>query len=55
MKCLKKSEIKTRAYFLWENGGKQSGKDLEYWLEAERSYCKNCSDLHYCAREGVDP
>lgn len=29
--------IEERAYFIWENKGKQSGKDMENWLEAEEN------------------
>lgn len=30
------TEIERRAYLKWENAGKPSGKDEEFWLEAER-------------------
>lgn len=28
-------EIAAYAYFLWEAEGRQHGRDLDYWLEAE--------------------
>lgn len=28
--------IRDLAYFMWEAGGRQHGRALEYWLEAER-------------------
>ena len=29
-------QIKARAYKLWEQAGRPAGRDLEFWLEAER-------------------
>jgi hypothetical protein len=29
--------IRERAYLLWEAAGRPSGKDLDYWLQAEAS------------------
>jgi hypothetical protein len=29
-------EIRRRAYELWEENGRESGRDEEYWLSAER-------------------
>jgi hypothetical protein len=29
-------EIRTRAHQLWEEAGRPSGRELEFWLEAER-------------------
>jgi hypothetical protein len=29
-------EIRKRAYELWEENGRESGRDNEYWLSAER-------------------
>lgn len=31
------SKIRERAYQLWEQEGRQHGRDVEYWLQAERS------------------
>ncbi|MEW5729112.1 MAG: DUF2934 domain-containing protein [Pseudomonadota bacterium] len=28
--------IKQRAYGMWERAGRPSGRDLEYWLQAEQ-------------------
>lgn len=30
--------IRDLAYFMWEAGGRQHGRALEYWLEAERVF-----------------
>ncbi len=30
--------IRNLAYFMWEAGGRQHGRALEYWLEAERAF-----------------
>lgn len=29
-------DIAKKAYFLWERAGKPEGKDLDFWLAAER-------------------
>jgi Protein of unknown function (DUF2934) len=31
-------QIKTRAYYLWEQAGKPEGKELDFWLEAELAH-----------------
>ncbi|MGA0598976.1 DUF2934 domain-containing protein [Enterovirga sp. CN4-39] len=31
-----KEQIRTRALELWEQNGRPLGKDLEFWLQAER-------------------
>jgi|GEM_PF-932731 len=30
-----KQEIATYAYYLWETEGRQGGKEMDYWLQAE--------------------
>lgn len=35
---IKQKEIEKTAYFLWENSGKPEGKDLEFWLLAEKKH-----------------
>ncbi len=32
----RRSQITARAYQLWEQAGRPSGRDLDFWLEAER-------------------
>jgi hypothetical protein len=32
----RKHEIRANAYRLWEQAGRPSGRDLEFWLQAER-------------------
>jgi hypothetical protein len=32
----RRHEIRARAYELWEKAAKPSGRDVEFWLEAER-------------------
>jgi Protein of unknown function (DUF2934) len=32
--------IRHRAYFLWEAAGYPAGRDVEFWLAAERDYRK---------------
>ncbi len=41
-------EIALRAYHLWEKGGRQPGRDREYWLQAE-------ADLMAACQAGADP
>ena len=36
MKSIMQEEIKQRAYALWYSEGGINGKDLDYWLQAER-------------------
>jgi Protein of unknown function (DUF2934) len=31
-----REEIRARAHELWEQNGRSSGRDLEFWLQAER-------------------
>ncbi|MCA6102540.1 DUF2934 domain-containing protein [Bradyrhizobium australafricanum] len=31
-----KQEVRARAHELWEQNGRPSGRDLEFWLRAER-------------------
>jgi hypothetical protein len=40
----KREEIATLAYFLWEEEGRPSGKDVEHWLSAMAHVCAD--DLH---------
>lgn len=38
--CYKTDEaecIKKKAYELWEKDGRKEGRDLHYWLDAEKS------------------
>ena len=30
------SKVRARAYELWEQAGRPAGRELEFWLEAER-------------------
>ncbi|WP_315701178.1 MULTISPECIES: DUF2934 domain-containing protein [unclassified Bradyrhizobium] len=36
MTVMDDQEIRTRAHQLWEQAGRPSGRDAEFWLEAER-------------------
>jgi hypothetical protein len=36
-----KEEIKTRARELWEQNGRPVGRDVEFWLQAERQLNEN--------------
>lgn len=36
MTVMDDQEIRTRAHRLWEQAGRPSGRDAEFWLEAER-------------------
>lgn len=39
-KCYKKYEgehIKKEAYELWDRDGRKRGRDLDYWLKAEKT------------------
>ncbi len=39
-------EIAIAAYFLWERNGRQEGKDVEYWTEAEKNVWMQHWRLH---------
>jgi hypothetical protein len=36
-----REEIRTRARKLWEDNGRPAGRDLEFWLQAEREIQDN--------------
>ena len=42
-------EIAKAAYELWEKSGRATGKDLEHWLEAERTVMERRKQA--CAKE----
>jgi len=35
-RMMRRPRVKARAYELWEQAGRPPGRDLEFWLEAER-------------------
>ncbi|AWM03208.1 DUF2934 domain-containing protein [Bradyrhizobium amphicarpaeae] len=35
-RMMRRGEVRTRAYALWEHAGRPSHRELEFWLEAER-------------------
>jgi hypothetical protein len=35
-----RAQIERQAYARWEAAGRPEGRDLEFWLAAERDYCK---------------
>jgi hypothetical protein len=35
-RMMRRRRVKARAYELWEEAGRPSGRDVEFWLEAER-------------------
>jgi hypothetical protein len=43
-RMMRRPRVKVRAYELWEEAGRPPGRDLEFWLEAERQL-KEHSDL----------
>lgn len=34
-----RAQVAALAYQLWEKGGRQSGRDQQYWLQAEKQLC----------------
>lgn len=36
--------IKEKAYELWEKGGRKQGRDLNYWLDAEKNVKTNTNN-----------
>jgi hypothetical protein len=35
-RMMRRPQVRARAYELWEEAGRPSGRDVEFWLEAER-------------------
>src|SRR5581483_8215018 len=35
-RMMRRPKVRTRAYELWEEAGRPSGRDVDFWLEAER-------------------
>ncbi|WP_339031194.1 DUF2934 domain-containing protein [Bradyrhizobium symbiodeficiens] len=35
-RLMRRGQVRTRAYELWERAGRPSHRELEFWLEAER-------------------
>jgi hypothetical protein len=35
-RMMRRQEVRARAYELWEKAGRPIGRDVEFWLEAER-------------------
>lgn len=36
LRMMRRGQVRARAYELWEEAGRPVGRDLEFWLEAER-------------------
>jgi hypothetical protein len=36
----RRAQITARAYRLWERAGRPSGRDLDFWLDAEREFSR---------------
>ncbi|MGX1320083.1 hypothetical protein AB7M17_003536 [Bradyrhizobium sp. USDA 377] len=36
LRMMRRGEVRTRAYELWEQAGRPADHDLDFWLEAER-------------------
>lgn len=34
-------QITSRAYFLWEQAGRPEGRDIEFWLQAEKEAARS--------------
>nr|WP_246550365.1 DUF2934 domain-containing protein [Bradyrhizobium liaoningense] len=35
---MRRGQVRARAYELWEQAGRPSHRELEFWLEAERQF-----------------
>lgn len=35
-RIMRRGKVRARAYELWEQAGQPTGRDLDFWLEAER-------------------
>ena len=36
LRMMRRGQVRSRAYELWEQAGRPAGRELEFWLEAER-------------------
>lgn len=36
LRMMRRGQVRARAYELWEQAGRPTGRELEFWLEAER-------------------
>jgi hypothetical protein len=36
LRLMRRGQVRERAYVLWDQAGRPSDRDLEFWLEAER-------------------
>lgn len=36
LRMMRRGQVRARAYELWEQAGRPAGRELEFWLEAER-------------------
>lgn len=36
LRLMRRGQVRARAYELWEQAGRPAGRELEFWLEAER-------------------
>lgn len=36
LRLMRRGQVRARAYALWEQAGRPAGRELEFWLEAER-------------------
>lgn len=36
LRMMRRGQVRARAYALWEQAGRPAGRELEFWLEAER-------------------
>jgi hypothetical protein len=45
--------VRERAYFLWVDAGRPEGRDLEFWLDAERRFKELTGQLAGTVAEGT--
>lgn len=45
--------LSQRAYALWENAGRPEGRDVDFWLEAECQFNKECDEYEPMVCNGV--
>jgi hypothetical protein len=52
-----RQEIATTAYRIWEEHGKPQGRDVEFWLEAEKNLRTRLGKVakHALAQDGAPP
>lgn len=51
LRMMRRGRVRTRAYELWEQAGRPIGRELDFWLEAERQIEEDCDEQRPAPRQ----